>query len=138
MALIRTPFKPDQRDFLAAIRTRHHGLSPLDTSPDVSPPPGKAYDSSGDFTPGTFKPASPKLPTTKEVQRANRVRHSYPTNAFIRRTRDIRSFIISETERLANQDVRSSLGAVSRQELDYMKSGPNCAIRSRMARLGLL
>lgn len=82
---------------------------------------------------------SPKVTYNKnDSQRSERTRHSYPTNSFVRKTKDLRCFIISETERLISQDVRNSLGACSRQELDAIGGSQNCAIRRRMYKLGLL
>ena len=82
---------------------------------------------------------SPKVTYTKnDSQRTERTRHSYPTTAFVRKTKDLKCFIISETERLISQDVRNSLGAFSRQELDAIGGTQNCAIRRRMYKLGLL
>ena len=67
-----------------------------------------------------------------------KMRHSYPNNAFIRKTRDLRTFILSETERLINQDNRMFLGANLRQEVECLGTAPNCNIRKRMMRMGLL
>jgi hypothetical protein len=102
---------------------------------DRSPVPGDAFDSSIDSPPRfTF----PQLPTSRDVRRTERTRHSYPTNAFVRRTKDLRSFIRSETERLINQDTRAGLGAASRREVEIFATGPNCAIRQRMFKMGLI
>jgi hypothetical protein len=102
---------------------------------DRSPVPGDAFDSSIDSLP---RFTSPQLPTSRDVRRTERTGHSYPTNAFICRTKDLRSVICSETKRLINQDTRTGLGAVSQREVEIFATGPNCGIRQRMFKMRLI
>ncbi|KAK8898731.1 hypothetical protein M9Y10_001023 [Tritrichomonas musculus] len=76
--------------------------------------------------------------STKNKYYKDRFRHSYPNNAFIRKAKELKSFIMSETERLANQDTRFCLGANLLQEVECLGSSPNCSIRRRMMKMGLL
>jgi hypothetical protein len=74
----------------------------------------------------------------RQIRRVEQTRHSYPTNAFVRRTKDLRSFIRSKTERLINPDTRVSLGGASPREVEIFATGPNCGIRKRMFKMGLI
>jgi hypothetical protein len=119
--------------------SRYRVLRSPDPSPhlrgDRSPVPAYAFDSSIDSPP---RCTSPKLPASRDIRRVEQTRHSYPTNAFVRRTKDLRSFIRSETERLINQDTRACLGAASRREVEIFATGTNCGIRKQMFKMGLI
>ena len=107
--------------------------SPVDPKVAYNP-----FDSSIDDTRIIMKKCrSPNVKYSRKEVCAEPARHSYPSNAFVRKTRDLRCFILQETERLISNDGRSILGAQSRQEL-AAGVAPNCAIRKRMFKLGLL
>ena len=107
--------------------------SPVDSKATYNP-----FDSSIDNDRIVLrKVRSPKVTYSRKDIMCEPARHSYPTNAFIRKTRDLRCFILEETERLISRDGRSLLCAHSRQEL-AAGVAPNCSIRKRMFKLGLL
>ena len=75
---------------------------------------------------------SPKATYSVEDQR---MQCSCSVNQFIRRAKELREYIVSETERLLSPDGKAYLGAVSRLELE---AGGNGEVRQRLKRLGLL
>lgn len=95
------------------------------------------FDSSDSLYLYTRHPISP-LYSTKNKYSKERFRYNYPNSAFIRKVKELKSFIISETERLANQDTNYGLGANLRQEIECLGSSPSCSIRRRMMKMGLI
>lgn len=95
------------------------------------------FDSSDSLYLYNKNPVSP-LFSTKNKYYKERFRHTYPNTAFIRKVKELKSFIMSETERLTSQDNRFGLGANLRQEIECLGSSPNCSIRRRMMKMGLL
>lgn len=96
------------------------------------------FDSSDSFTTYLKRPSAPIFPSKITNHNIQNTRHSYPTNAFIRKSKDLKLYIISETERLINQDSRFLLGANTRQEIECLGPAPKCTIRKRMMKMGLL
>lgn len=75
---------------------------------------------------------------SKPSRKYEPTRHSYPTNAFIRKTNDLKSFIMAETERLVNRPNNLYLDANTRIEVELMGRAPQCSVRKRMFKLGLI
>lgn len=95
------------------------------------------FDSSDSLYLYTRHPISP-LYSVKNKYSKERLRYTYPNSSFIRKVKELKSFIISETERLNNQDTNFGLGANLRQEIECLGNSPNCSIRRRMMKMGLI
>ena len=110
-----------------------------------SPPGGLKWKQSFDspVSPKVhYNPDHPSLDSSSSFSFPQKTISSVRTrpteNPFIQKSKDLRSYIIKETQRLVNRDSSLYLNSNVRTELNHYNAAPNNEVRRRMMKMGLI